>query len=125
MSRKSRQKECILRVLKATKSHPGAEWLYQEARKEIPNLSLGTVYRNLRLLTHEGKISEVGLAGALTRYDGNIENHYHFRCEQCDSIFDLDEPVNTKLNQKIARGSGLKVSHHRLEFRGLCMGCQA
>ncbi len=124
MGRKSKQKEAILRVLKSSTSHPTAEWIYEQVKREIPNISLGTVYRNLRLLTEVGEILELDLAGTISRFDGNSRNHYHFRCERCGRVFDLDEPVDTTMNDKIARKTGFEVTHHRLEFRGLCGDCQ-
>jgi len=124
MARKSKQKEAILRVVKATKSHPTADWVYEKVREEIPNISLGTVYRDLKVLKQEGEIAEVGPADTLNRFDGNTQNHYHFRCEQCGYIFDVDEPVNEEINERIAAKMGFKVSYHRLEFYGLCKKCR-
>jgi len=124
MVRRSKQKEAILRVLMSTTSHPTADWIYEQVRQEIANISLGTVYRNLRLLTEAGEILELDLAGTISRFDGNSRNHYHFRCEQCGRVFDLDEPVDMAMNDKIARETGFKVTYHRLEFRGLCGDCQ-
>ena len=117
MPRKSKQKEAILNFLRSTSSHPTANYIYEEVRREIPNISLGTVYRNLKLLKQEGKVLELDLAGSLSRFDGNTHNHYHFRCEQCGRIFDVDEPADQEINDKVARETGFKVSHHILEFR--------
>ncbi len=78
MSRKSKQKETILNILKGTSSHPTASCIYEEVRKEVPNISLGTVYRNLGLLKQEDKILELDLAGSLSRFDGDTRSHYHF-----------------------------------------------
>jgi Fur family peroxide stress response transcriptional regulator len=125
MARKSKQKEAILRVLKGTTSHPGADWVYEQVKREIPNISLGTVYRNLKLLKQEGEILELDLASTLSRFDGNSQDHYHFRCEQCGRIFDVDEPVDEEIDDRVAQKTGFKVSHHRLEFRGLCKDCQS
>ncbi len=125
MTRNSKQKEAILRVLKRTSSHPAADWVYQQVRKEIPNISLGTVYRNLKSLQQEGKILELDLAGTQGRFDAHTDNHYHFRCEQCGRIFDVDEPVDGESDKRVARNTGFKVSFHRLEFRGLCKDCQS
>ena len=125
MTRKSKQKEAILRVVKSTTAHPTADWIYEKVREEISNISLGTVYRDLKLLKQEGEISEVGLTDTLSRFDGNTQNHYHFRCEQCGHIFDVDEPVDEEINKRIAQKMGFNVSHHRLEFYGLCRGCQS
>ncbi len=123
MHRKSKQKESILRVVKETNSHPTAEWIYEQVRREIPNISLGTVYRNLRLLKREGEISELSLAGTLSRFDGIVGNHYHFRCGQCGRIFDVDEPANKEIDRRVTQKTGFKVSYHILEFRGLCEDC--
>jgi Fe2+ or Zn2+ uptake regulation protein len=125
MFRKSKQKEAIFRVLKGATSHPAAEWVYERVRREIPNISLGTVYRNLKLLKQERMISEFDLTGTLSRFDGEAQSHYHFRCEQCGYIFDVDEPVNKESDKRLAQKTGLKVSYHRLEFRGLCKDCQS
>jgi len=125
MARKSKQKEAILRVLRGTTSHPGADWVYEQVKREIPKISLGTVYRNLKLLKQEGEILELDLASTLSRFDGNSQDHYHFRCEQCGRIFDVDEPVDEEIDGRVAQKTGFKVSHHRLEFRGLCKDCQS
>ena len=122
--KRTRQKEAILRVIRSTTSHPTADWVYDEVRKEIPNISLGTVYRNLKLLRQSGEISEVDFGSTFSRFDGNPDNHYHFRCEKCGRVFDVDEPVNKELDERIARKTGFKIPHHRLEFRGLCKECQ-
>jgi len=124
MLRRTKQREVILRVLRTTNSHPTVDWIYDEVRKEIPHISLGTVYRNLKLLREGGEILEVDLSGTFSRFDGNPDNHYHFRCEKCSRVFDVDEPVNTELDERVARKTGFKVSHHRIEFRGLCQECQ-
>jgi Fur family peroxide stress response transcriptional regulator len=122
--RKTRQKATILEVLKGTTSHPTADWIYNEVRKEIPNISLGTVYRNLRLLSESGEILELVLCGSLSRFDARNDNHYHFRCEKCGQVFDVDEPVNFELDKIAARRTGFRIIYHRLEFYGLCLECQ-
>lgn len=122
--RETRQREAILNILRSTDSHPAADWIYDEVRKMISNISKGTVYRNLKILRDMGEISELNLSGKVSRYEGRQENHYHFRCEKCGRVFDLDEPVNNELDEKVARKTGFKVSYHQLEFRGLCKNCQ-
>ena len=125
MERKSKQKEAIAKVLRGTTSHPTADWIYKRVKDDIPNISLGTVYRNLKLLKQEGQILELGLAGTISRFNGNAQNHYHFRCEQCGCIFDVDEPVDKEINERVAQKMGFKVFDHQLEFRGLCKDCQS
>lgn len=124
MQKKTKQRESILKVLKGTQSHPTVEWIYNEVRKEIPTISLGTVYRNLKLLSERGDILELDLSGKLSRYDAYIENHYHFRCDKCDSVSNVTEPVNNDIDDRVASDMGCWVTHHRLEFRGLCSDCQ-
>ena len=123
MTRNSKQKKAILRVLIGTNCHPTADWIYEQVRKEIPNISLGTVYRNLKYMKERGEILDLDSCGSLNRFDGNGDNHYHFRCEDCGRIFDIDEPIDTEIDRRVGEKTGFRVSHHRLEFRGLCTDC--
>ena len=124
MRRETKQRETILRVLRKTKSHPAADWIYEEVKKEIPNISKGTVYRNLRVLQEDGAVLELNLNGTVSRFEAKRESHYHFRCEQCGRVIDVDQPVDRELDEKVARKTGLKILCHQLEFRGLCHECQ-
>lgn len=125
MVRVSRQRKAILKVLRSTNSHPTADWVYEQVRQEIPNVSLGTIYRNLKLLAQEGKILQLDFAGTPSHFDANTRNHYHFRCTRCGRIFDVDEPVHKELDKRVALKTGLKVFHHRLEFNGVCQDCHS
>jgi len=122
--RVTKQREAILKILRSNRSHPTADQIYDAVRKEIPNISKGTVYRNLQVLREDGAISELNLNGTLSRYEEKQPRHYHFRCEQCGRVFDLDEPVNTEIDKRVSVRTGLQVSYHQLEFRGLCKDCQ-
>ena len=122
--RTSRQREAILRVLRSTVCHPTADWVYGEVKREIPGISLGTVYRNLRLLTETGEVRSYESTGGVSRYDGCAAPHYHFRCERCGALIDIEEPVNEDLDRRVAVRTGLHIRCHVLEFRGLCGGCQ-
>jgi Fur family peroxide stress response transcriptional regulator len=122
--RATKQRAAILTLLRNTRSHPTADQIYDAVRQQIPNISKGTVYRNLKILGESGEISELNLSGTVSRYEGHKENHYHFRCEKCGRVFDLDEPVNTEIDKRVSARTGFKVSYHQLEFRGLCRDCQ-
>lgn len=122
--RSTNQREAILRLLQGTRNHPTADKIYDEVRKEIPNISKGTVYRNLKVLQELGQIRELNLNGTISRFEVAQSDHYHFRCEGCGRVLDLDEPVHEELDRKLADRTGLKISHHQLEFRGLCQNCQ-
>lgn len=123
--RETRQREVILNVLRRTDSHPTADQLYDEVRKVIPNISKGTVYRNLKVLREAGLASELNLSGTVSRFEARLDEHYHFRCENCGGVFDIDEPVDRELNCRVAERTGLHISHHQLEFRGICPECAA
>ena len=122
--RATKQRAAILKTLRNTRSHPTADQIYDAVRQQIPNISKGTVYRNLQVLCEDGAISELNLIGSLSRYEEKQSRHYHFRCEQCGRVYDLDEPVKTEINKRIAQRTGFKISSHRMEFRGLCKACQ-
>lgn len=124
MIKRSKQKEVILRILRGTSSHPTADWVYIRARKVMPRISLGTVYRNLRLLRDRGEIAELDFNGNASRFDSDVSDHYHFSCEECDQVFNVDEVVDKGLSKRVARETGFKVSRYQLEFYGLCSECQ-
>ena len=123
MRRDTKQREAVLRILRNTRSHPTADQIYDEVRKDIPNISKGTVYRNLEVLQEDGIITELQINGTQSRYEVKQDNHYHFRCERCGRVFDLDEPVDKELDERVAKNSGFKVLYHQTEFRGLCRDC--
>ena len=124
MMKRSKQKEVILRIIKSTSSHPTADWIYEQARKEIPNISLATIYRNLKLMKDNGELLELDLGVGQSHYDGNVTNHYHFRCDKCGQLFDIDQPVDKAIDVSVARQTGHEVTHHVLEFRGICKRCK-
>ncbi|HCP15181.1 MAG TPA: transcriptional repressor [Peptococcaceae bacterium] len=119
----TRQKKIILDVLKAVNTHPTAEWIYQEAKQQIPGLSLGTVYRNLNLLRDNGEIMELNYGSSQSHFDGNAANHYHFQCRNCGEVFDLELPLIKNIETKASGVDGHKIEGHRLEFYGLCKTC--
>jgi Fur family peroxide stress response transcriptional regulator len=122
--RETKQREAILKALRDTRSHPTADQIYDEVRKDVPNISKGTVYRNLQVLQDDGAITELKLNDTLSRYEVKQESHYHFRCEKCGRVSDIDMPVDRELDRQVEKRTGLKVAYHQLEFRGLCKDCQ-
>lgn len=122
-NRWSRQRETILHTLKGTKSHPTADWIYQEVRKSLPRISLGTVYRNLKLLKDKGEILELNYGDGHRRFDGNPEDHYHFNCRSCGKVYDVEEPIRINLGDELAAKLGFTVINHRIEFYGICKDC--
>lgn len=124
MLKRSQQREAILRVVISTASHPTAAWIYDEVRKEIPNISLATVYRNLKLLRERGELLKLELNSIASRFDARTDNHSHFRCEKCGRVFDFDESATKELNGRVAQKTGFKILYEQREFYGLCRECQ-
>jgi Fe2+ or Zn2+ uptake regulation protein len=116
----------LLDVVRATGSHPTAEWVHRMVRRRLPRVSLGTVYRNLRLLVAQGLVKE--LPGPHARFDGNLSDHHHFTCLGCGRISDVPggatEPQSRALCGRVAAQSGASVTYHRIEFYGRCAACQ-
>ncbi|MFQ5829089.1 MAG: transcriptional repressor [Candidatus Methylomirabilia bacterium] len=118
------QRRLILEVVRSTRVHPTAEWVHRKVRRRLPRISLGTVYRNLRLLVEEGLIRELD-SRMHGRYDGNMMRHHHFTCRACGEIFDLAVPFDRMLDRRMAARTGLEISDHRIEFYGCCLACRA
>jgi Fur family peroxide stress response transcriptional regulator len=122
-TKRSRQREKIYQVLRRTTSHPTAEWVYEQVRQQIPRISLGTVYRNLNILTAQGKIRELDFGEGLHRYDATVEQHYHFVCEKCGVVKDLPVSPQNDLHDRVRDVVSGNVTSHRLDFFGVCAGC--
>ncbi|HHW44288.1 MAG TPA: transcriptional repressor [Desulfotomaculum sp.] len=122
--RMTRQKKLILEILRQTNTHPTADWIYEQARKQIPDISLGTIYRNLGNLKQAGEIMELNYGSTFSRFDGNPRNHYHFVCDICGRIFDLELPLLDHLEEEVSRLTGMEINRHRLEFYGQCRDCR-
>ena len=123
-TRMTRQRKKILEVLKNTTSHPTADWIYEQVKKEIPSISLGTIYRNLNVLAEMGEIIILEYSGGKSRFDGNPQQHYHLKCNNCGTVTDIDLTVKQELNERAARKTNYEICYHRLEFYGLCPDCQ-
>jgi Fur family peroxide stress response transcriptional regulator len=103
--------------------HPTAAWIYERLKKEIPDLSMGTVYRNLNILIEQGLVRKIDFGSTFDRFDANIDPHYHFVCEKCGAITDLDLPIDASLNEWVNDKTQFKAKRHRIEFYGLCNRC--
>ena len=120
-----RKRDAILNCLRQTTVHPSAEWVHAKLKPEIPDLSLGTVYRNLALFKQQGLITSLGTVNGVERFDGNIDPHVHFICSGCDAVIDLPEvQVPEALNSSAEQSVGGTVSSCQLTFTGKCKTCQ-
>jgi Fur family transcriptional regulator, ferric uptake regulator len=122
--RNTRQRQVILEELCKLDSHPTASHLYDIVRRRLPNISLGTVYRNLDRLTRQGTIQKLEVSGTESRFDGNPHGHDHLRCICCGRV---DDVVGAPLDLS-GGGShdfrGYEVLGHRLELLGKCPRCR-
>lgn len=119
-----RKREAILNCLRQTTVHPSAEWVYTRLKPELPDLSMGTVYRNLALFKDQGLIISLGTVNGVERFDGNIHPHVHYICTQCGDVLDLGGvPVPQELCRTAARSSGGSISGCQLTFTGVCRSC--
>lgn len=122
--RMTRQRDIILEELRKVTSHPSADEIYTIVRKRLPNISFGTVYRNLKVLKELGEILELDYGKGFSRFDGNPVNHYHFACMKCGKVFDIDSPVDVNIDIEVSRKTGFQIDYHRMEFYGTCPSCQ-
>lgn len=121
--RKSKQRDAIKSYLMSTKSHPTAEAVYQNLREEFPNISLGTVYRNLRFLVEHGEALRLDCGDGFDHFDGNPAPHNHFFCRKCARILDLEMDPIDHINIIAGAGFAGKVEDHVVYFRGICGDC--
>ena len=119
----TRQRTVILKELRNSDAHPSADELYQMVRKKLPRISLGTVYRNLEILSELGKIQKLELSGTLKRYDGDPRRHYHIRCVQCNSVANAPLAPLNQLEDELYKTTVFEIIGHNLEFTGLCQNC--
>ena len=119
----SKQRNAIMEYLINTKEHPTADTIYAHMREEIPNISLGTVYRNLHLLVDNGEIQKLTSKDGKDRFDAKTSDHYHFICNTCGKVEDLmiDPLIDINLINKF--NNHIKITSHEINFSGLCEEC--
>ena len=121
----SRQRERIYEYLISAEEHPSAEMIHSDLREEVPDLSLGTVYRNLKLLEELGKIRRVTTHEGNERYDAIGHDHAHFVCQSCGSIRDLLGIDSNKIQQGLHLDDEYEVSRMDMILTGICPKCRA
>lgn len=111
--------------LKNSPNHPTAEEMYHIARRKLPNLSLGTVYRNLEVLVQLGLARKLDSGKGKARFDGDLSEHYHFRCLRCGLIEDVQDMKLLELHPETPEATSFKVLGYNVEFYGLCRNCKS
>jgi Fur family ferric uptake transcriptional regulator len=121
--RSTRQRQIILEAIQDLKAHPSADELWAIVRQKLPRISLGTVYRNLEVLTDMGHIQKLELGGTVKRFDWNPQRHYHIRCLQCNRVDDAPLAPLNQIENDLYGSTVYEIIGHRLEFIGLCPHC--
>ncbi len=121
--RNSKQRDAVLRNLSERFDHPTAEDVYLDLKRDMPSISLATVYRNLKLLESEGMIIKITTDDS-DRFDGHTHEHYHFTCKDCKRVLDLELKDGTDLNN-LTKDFGGTITSHALMFFGICPDCKA
>jgi len=119
----SYKRDAILGALRDTYEHPTAESVYVTVRKRYPQISIGTVYRNLGILREDGYIKSIAVVNGQERYDADTSEHTHFICESCGDVIDLDAGENFDAAERLARNRGYTVSRRELIIYGKCHNC--
>ena len=124
MLKNSRQRNSIKMFLMQRTDHPTASVIYQELRKEYPNISLGTVYRNLNLMCSLGEIRRISCGDVSDRFDGISAPHYHHICTKCGAVHDIPMQVIESINELAQNFTEHKVIEHHTYFYGICKNCR-
>lgn len=120
----SKQREAIKLYLQNNKTHPTATKIYEDLREEFPNISLGTVYRNLNFLAEKGEILKISCDDGSDHFDGNPKPHYHFICRKCHCVTDLSVPSLDHIDVLAAANFGGTIEGHVTYFYGICEECK-
>lgn len=121
--RMTRQRRVILDEIRRMDFHPSADEVYEVVRRKLPRISLGTVYRNLEILSELGEIQKLELGGTLKRFDPITRKHYHIRCINCDRVDNAPMGVMSSVENALSEATDYQVTGHSLEFLGLCPRC--
>ena len=122
--RYSRQRELVAQIVSGRKDHPTADVIYLSAREIEPNISLGTVYRNLSKLSDENVIIKLGLGTSVEHFDGNPMPHYHVMCTECGAIDDIEAEPLDELNNWASKLFKGEIYKHSAIFFGKCEKCK-
>ena len=120
--RNTKQLQVIWEAIKDDTSHPTADQVYARVRQRFPNVSLGTVYRNLQKLVAEEKL-QVLMLGRSQHFDPLVTRHQHFICEKCGRVFDVLVDTRDEIKPAKLPHAGFKVTSHQLAFYGACKNC--
>ncbi|HOO70750.1 MAG TPA: transcriptional repressor [Spirochaetota bacterium] len=121
--RKSTQRERIFEIIAKEKTHPTAQVVYDILKKEMPSVSLGNVYRNIKILVEEGRIECRNFGDGIERYDAITGIHYHFICERCKKVTDFPMSIQDDVVKKAKQLAHHTITGHSIQFFGICDKC--
>ena len=121
--RRSKKRDAILQCIKESTIHPSAEWIYTQLKDEYPDLSLGTVYRNLALFRESGEIVRVATVNGVDRMDGVTAPHSHFICDECGAVLDIEVSADV-IRSNLEKKYGCDIRRTEMIFRGCCSRCR-
>ncbi|HEY4390136.1 MAG TPA: peroxide-responsive transcriptional repressor PerR [Paenibacillus sp.] len=119
------QRHAILSYLLDTMGHPTADEIYRALEPRFPNMSVATVYNNLKMFIEAGLVRELTYGDSSSRFDADVSNHYHIVCEKCGKIEDFTYPSLEEVERKAEELTGFEVHGHRLELHGVCKDCRS
>ncbi|KKY00684.1 MULTISPECIES: Fur family transcriptional regulator [Paraclostridium] len=120
----SKQRELILNAVKDNTVHPTADFIYDYLKKDNPNLSLGTVYRNLSQLVSHGYIQKVSMPGLPDRFDANVIEHNHMICDVCGNIQDIHSDILKNIPSAISNELNIEITSCTVILHGICKNCK-
>ena len=121
----SRQRESIKEFLTGRTDHPTADFVYENMKQIYPNISLGTVYRNLAQLAENGDILKISTSANKEHFDGFVHRHFHFVCNKCDKIYDVDLDGMDEIKNQAAEKLNADIEDYSLIFYGICENCSS
>lgn len=119
----SKQRDSIKAFLSTRKDHPTADVVYRNVRESFPNISLGTVYRNLTLLADIGEIARIRVGDSVDHFDYDTLPHYHFICSECGCVIDLNMPMTEHLSKAAQENFKGEIEGQVTYFYGRCNNC--
>lgn len=120
----SKQRDLILDYIVNSSEHPTAEMVYKHVKKTIPNISLGTVYRNLKVLCENNMIRKIVDVNKIDRFDNVKNNHCHLQCLKCHKLIDIDEHLSNEASALIQTTTKHDIVSHQMMFIGICNDCK-
>ena len=124
IKRNTIQRSLVLEAVNRLQCHATADEIYEGIKKDHPNISRATVYRNLNVLSEMGEIRRMETPGGADRFDHRCHDHCHVRCQKCGRVFDVDVDFITGLEQRIRDAHGFEFTGYDILFRGICPDCQ-